>query len=138
MSYSRPGCLIDIDSVNGRRANGYRRHAAISNQPEPADYPTKDAYELALANWDDQPGRETIASPWYVFACLPSDGLELTEFTFTTRELERIRAEKAWAEIPDYQEADPPVRAQLRMIVDEFLYECATHEDGQGLSLVIL
>lgn len=136
MSYSRPGCLID--GVNGRRAGGYRRHAAIANQPEPADYPTTADYEYALTNWDDVPGRETVRSPWYVFACQPADGLEFKDFSFTPQELERIRAKKAWTEIPDYQEADPPARAQLRMIIDEFLYECAEHEDGQRLNLTIL
>ena len=136
MSYSRPGCLID--SVNGRRAGGYRRHAEISNQPEPADYGTTAEYESALANWGDDPGRETVRSPWYVFACRPSDGLDFRDFTFTPQELERIRAEKAWTEIPDYREAEPPVRAQLRMIVDEFLYEYAEQEEGQGLNLTIL
>ena len=136
MSYSRPGCLID--SVNGRRAGGYRRHPGVSNQPEPADYPTTADYESALANWDDDPGRETVTSPWYVFACWPSDGLEFKDFTFTPRQLERIRSQKAWFEIPNYQEAEPPVRAQLRMIVDEFLFECAEHEERQGLNLTIL
>ena len=136
MSYSRPGCRID--SVNGRRSGGYRRYAEVSNQPEPADYPTTAEYESALANWDDKPGRETVKSPWYVFACLPSDGLEFKDFTFTPQELERIRSEKAWAEIPDYREADPPARAQLRMIIDEFLFEHAEHEGGQRLNLTIL
>ena len=136
MSYSRPGCLID--SVNGRRAGGYRRHAEISNHPEPADYRTTAEYASALANWDDVPGRETVRSPWYVFATLPSDGLEFRDFSFTAQELERIRNEKAWTEIPDYQAATPPVRAQLRMIVDEFLHECTQHEDGQRLNLTIL
>ena len=136
MSYSRPGCRID--SVNGRRSGGYRRQPEVSNQPEPADYRTTAEYQHALTNWDDDPGRATVRSPWYVFACLPSDGLELKDFTFTPQELERIRAEKAWNEIPDYQEADPPARAQLRMIIDEFLYEYAEHDEGQGLSLTIL
>ena len=118
-----------------------RRLPASRRSIEPArtaDYRTTAEYEHALANWDDDPGRETVRSPWYVFACLPSDGLELKDFTFTPQELERIRAEKAWNEIPDYQEADPPARAQLRMIIDEFLYEYAEHDEGQGLSLTIL
>ena len=55
MSYSRPGCLID--SVNGRRAGGYRRHPEVANHPEPEDYPSTAEYEWACAQWDDEPAR---------------------------------------------------------------------------------
>lgn len=136
MSYSRPGCRID--SVNRRRAGGYRRHPEVTNQPEPTDYDTDAEYQQAKANWDDKPGRDTVTSPWYVYACYPNADDGLDQFTYGPAELERIRSEKAWIEIPDYREADPPARAQLRMIIDEFLYEDAEHEEGQRLNLTIL
>ena len=134
MSYSRPGCLID--SVNGRRAGGYRRHPEVANHPEPGDYPSTAEYEWACAHWDDEPGRETVQSSWYAFACFPADAQDLDGYS--VEDLNRIRSKKSWQEIPGYDRAAPPARAQLRMIVDEFLYENASRKENDRVNLVIL
>lgn len=133
MSYSRPGCLID--NVNGRRAGGYRRHAEVTNQPELEDYPSTAEYEWARAHWDDDPSRETVESPWYAFACTPAYDGYWREYS--VEELTRIRSERSWQEIPQYDQAAPPARAQLRMFVDEFLYEYANRKDNDRANLVI-
>ena len=134
MSYSRTGCLID--AVNGRRASGYRRHPEVTNRPEPEDYHSTAEYEWARAHWDDEPERETMKSPWYAFACFPADAHDLDDYR--VEELSRIRSEKSWQEIPGYDQATPPARAQLRMIVDEFLYENAGQKENDRVNLVIV
>lgn len=133
MSYSRTGCLID--SVNGRRDGGYRRHPHITSAPLPEDYATTADYQDAQDHWDDEPGRPTVASPWYAFASLPGDADELVRYT--AARLIEIRDSRSWLEIPGYHEATPPQRAQLRMIVEEFLYD-HSRETRNNLQLVIL
>ena len=92
----------------------------MTNQPEPADYSSAAGYEWARAHWDDDPSRETVESPWYAFACTPAYDDWWREYS--VEELTRIRSEKSWQEIPKYDQVTSPARAQLRMIVDEFLY----------------
>ena len=133
MSYSRTGA--QIDRVNGRRANGYRRFPDITNQPEPEDYGSDAEYRQARADWEDQPGRATVPSPWYVYACSPGDSV--AECTHTVENLERIRRERAWPEIVGYAAAAAPARAQLRMIIDEF-HEYGDQPADRPYSLAIL
>ena len=104
--------------------------------PEPEDYPSTAAYEWACAHWDDEPGRETVKSSWYAFACFPADAQDLDGYS--VEDLNRIRSKKSWQEIPGYDRAAPPARAQLRMIVDEFLYENASRKENDRVNLVIL
>ena len=135
MSYSRPGCLIDC--VNGRRAGGYRRHPEVTNHPDPADYPSPAEYQWAKIHRDDEPNRETVESPWYAFAYSPSDDYFWDEFRYWVEELSRIRSEKSWQEITGYDRAAPSARAQLRMIVDEFLFEYSNQKENERIDLVI-
>ena len=135
MSYSRQGVLID--SVNGRRHEGYRRHPEVSNQPEPDDYATVEEYEWARDNWDDVDGRATVRSPWYVIGS-GFRGEQPGSGAYTVEDLQRIRSEKAWHEIRHYSGCSPPERAQLRMIVDEFLYETAGKPHAARACLAIV
>ena len=134
MSYSRHGCLID--SVNGRREGGYRRYPDVTNQPEPEDYATIEEYEWARDNWEDMEGRATVRSPWYILSSgFPGD--QPGPGAYTVTELQRIRAGKAWHKIRGYAKASAPARAQLRMIVDEFLHENAGRENPHRICLAV-
>ena len=54
--------------------------------------------------------------------------------THFVEDLNRIRSKKSWQEIPGYDR----VAAQLRMIVDEFLYENASRKENDRVNPVIL
>ena len=136
MSFSRPRALID--SVNGRRAGGYRRHPEVSNKPDPADYASLAAFQWAAANWEDDHERETVESPWYAFATHASESEDYDKFAYSVAELQRIRSERTYSEIPQYSEEPPPVRAHLRMIIDEFIFEYEGTAEQSKVSLVIM
>ena len=127
MSYSRWGARIDW--VNGRRDRGYRRQPAATNAPVPDDYATPEEFEYAKQNWEDVPGRETVESPWYVFW---NYGLGL----YDAESLKAIRDENRWTEIRGYADAAAPGRAQLRLIVEEFLIEASDRKQDARLEII--